>query len=171
MGLRARRAMVLGPVLAVIAVAGCGGSVHLGGRVPPPPGHQAPANAVSGLVQHLIAGGDPLTTCSYVQPGEEGNCLITVSNASGGGTGTWRLGHIVISGKEAIVTVELGHVCFSSCSTNLSPDAGQPRHGQSFGTAFERTQGLTDATGKDYAFGCVRIGRRWYVELGVTGLI
>jgi hypothetical protein len=170
MGLRAQRAAALASVMAAVAVAGCGGSVHLSGPVPPPAGHQAPANAVSGLVQHLMAGADPVTTCSYVVPGEEGNCLITVGSASGGGTGTWRPGRSVVSGNEAIVAIELDNVCFSSCSTNVNPDAGLPRHGLSFGAAFQRTQG--DGTGgKVYAFGCVRIGGRWYVELGVPGLI
>jgi hypothetical protein len=168
MGLRARWAVALGPVMAALAVAGCGGSVQLSGPVPPPPGHQAPGNAVSGLVQHLMAGGRPFTTCSYVEPDEEGNCLDTVGNDSGG-SGTWRLGHSVVSGNEAIVAVELANVCFSSCSTNVNPGAGLPRQGQSFGAAFQRTQDGTG--GKDYAFGCVRIGGRWYVELGLPGII
>jgi hypothetical protein len=172
MGLRARWAVALGSVLAAMAVAGCGGSIHLSGPPPPPPGHQAPANAVSGLVQHLMAGGNPVTTCSYVEPNEEGNCLITMSNASAGGSGTWRLGHSVVSGNEAIVAIELDNVCFSSCSSNVNPDAGLPRPGRPFGTAFLRTQdGMTNTDGKVYAFGCVRIGGRWYVELGVPGII
>jgi hypothetical protein len=169
MGLRAQWAVRLGLVLTALVVAGCGSSIHLAGSVPPPPGHQAPANAVSGLVKHLLAGGNPVTACSYVDPNEEGNCLITVSNATAGGSGTWRLGHSVESGNKAIVAFELDNVCFSSCSTNVNPDAGLPRQGQSFGAAFQRTQGVTG--GKDYAFGCVRIGGRWYVELGVPGLL
>jgi hypothetical protein len=170
MGLRAKRAATLVSVTVAVAVAGCGNSVHLSGPAAPPPGHQAPANAVSGLVKHLMAGANPVTTCSYVDPGEEGNCLITVGNASKGGTGTWRPGHSVVSGKEAIVAIELDNVCFSSCSTNVNPDAGLPRHGLSFGTAFQRTQG-DGPGGNDYAFGCVRRGGRWYVELGIPGLI
>jgi hypothetical protein len=168
MGLRAQWAVLLGLVLAALVVAGCGSSIHLTGSVPPPPGHQAPANAVSGLVKHLLAGGNPVTTCSYVEPNEEGNCLITVSNATAGGSGTWRLGNSVKSGNEAIVALELDNVCFSSCSTNVNPDAGLPRQGQSFGAAFQRTQ---DGPGKVYAAGCARIGGRWYVELGVPGLL
>ena len=168
MGLRARRAAALVSVMVALAVAGCSKSVQLSGPVPAP-GHQAPVNAVSGFVQHLLAGGNPLTTCSYVDPGEEGNCLDTVANATGGGSGTWRPGHSVVSGDEAIVAIELAKVCFSSCSTNVNPDAGLPRQGQSFSAAFQRTQGATG--GKDYAAGCVRIKGRWYVELGVTGII
>jgi hypothetical protein len=169
MSRRARWAVVLVPVMAALAVAGCGGSTQLSGPAPPPPGHQSPRNAVAGLVQHLMAGDNPVTTCSYVEPGEEGNCFNTVGNASSGGSGTWRLGHSAVSGSKAIVAIELGNVCFSSCSTNVNPDAGLPRHGQSFAAAFQRTQ---DVTGRrDYAFGCVRIGGRWYVELGITGLL
>jgi hypothetical protein len=169
MGLRARWVLVLGPVMAALAVAGCGSSAQLSGPVPPPPGHQSARNAVAGLVQHLMAGDNPVTTCSYVEPGEEGNCLITVGNASSGGSGTWRLGHSVVSGSKAIVAIELASVCFSSCSTNVNPDAGLPRPGQSFAAAFQRTQAVTGA--KDYAFGCVRIGGRWYAELGISGLL
>src|SRR6202020_594777 len=74
MGLRGQRPAFFGLVIAALVVAGCGNSIHLTGSVPPPPGHQAPANAVSGLVKHLLAGGNPVTACSYVDPGEEGNC-------------------------------------------------------------------------------------------------
>jgi hypothetical protein len=132
-------------------------------------GRRARWALVLGFVQHLMAGGNPVTTCSYVEPGEEGNCLTTVGNASSGGSGTWRLGHSAVSGNEAIVAIELANVCFSSCSTNVNPDAGLPRPGQSFAAAFQRTQAVTGA--RDYAFGCVRIGRRWYVELGISGLL
>jgi hypothetical protein len=130
MSLRERRAAALVAGMAAVVLAGCGSSVHFSGPVPPP-GHQAPVNAVSGLVQHLLAGDNPLITCGYVWHGEEGNCLNTVGNATGGGSGTWR-------------------------------------PGQSFAAAFDRTQ---DSTGKDYAFGCVRVGGRWYVQLGITGII
>jgi hypothetical protein len=167
MSLRRQWAAALAAGMAAVVLAGCGGSVHLSGPVPPP-GHQAPVNAVSGLVQHLLAGGNPLTTCSYVDHDEEGNCLDTVGNDSNGGSGTWRPGHSVVSGNEAIVAIELANVCFSSCSTNLNPNAGLPRHGQSFGAAFQRAQ---YGTGKDYAFDCVRVDGRWYVQLGIPGLI
>jgi hypothetical protein len=168
MSLRERRAAALVAGMAAVVLAGCGSSVHFSGPVPPP-GHQAPVNAVSGLVQHLLAGDNPLITCGYVWHGEERNCLNTVGNATGGGSGTWRPGHSVVSGDKAVVTVELASVCFSSCSTNLNPEAGQPRPGQSFAAAFDRTQDSTG--GKDYAFGCVRVGGRWYVQLGITGII
>jgi hypothetical protein len=170
MGLPAKRAATMVLVMVAAAVAGCGSSVHLGGPAAPPPGHQAPANAVSGFVQHLMSGANPVTTCSYVDPREEGNCFSAVGGASKGGTGTWRPGHSVVFGNEAIVAIELGNVCFSSCSTNVNPDAGLPRHGLSFGTAFQHTQGDGPA-GRDYAFGCVRVGGRWYVELGLPGLL
>jgi hypothetical protein len=65
---------------------------------------------------------------------------------------------------------ELDNVCFSSCSTNVNPGAGLPRHGVSFGTAFQRTQG-DGPSGKNYVLGCVRTGGRWYVELGLPGLL
>jgi hypothetical protein len=170
MSLRARWTAALIAVTAAIALAGCGSSspVHLTGTSPPP-GHETPANAVSGWAQNLLADGNPLTTCGYVDPGEEGNCLSTVSGAHGG-TGTWRVGHSVESGNEAVVAVELDNVCFSSCSTTADPDNGLPRHGVSFGTAFERTQNPVKTKG-DYALGCIRRDGRWYVELAVTGII
>jgi hypothetical protein len=169
MGLRARRAEAIGSILAAVVLAGCASAVHLSGPAPPPPGHEAPASAVSGFVQHLMAGSDPVTTCGYVEHYEEGNCLETVSNASGGGTGTWKLGHSVVSGNDAVVAVELANVCFSSCSTNTNPNAGLPGHGLSFSAAFQHTQEVTGK--KIYAFGCVRTDGRWYVELAVTGII
>jgi hypothetical protein len=168
MGRRARWAAALISVTAAGALAGCGSSVHLTGTIPPA-GHQAPANAVSGWAQHLLAGDNPVVTCGYVDPDEEGNCLSTVS-AAHGGTGTWRVGHSVESGNEAVVAVELDNVCFSSCSTTVDPDNGLPRHGVSFGTAFERTQNPVKTKG-DYALGCIRRDGRWYVELTVTGII
>jgi hypothetical protein len=167
MSRRRQWAAALAAVMAAVALAGCGNSVQLSGPVPLP-GHQAPVNAISGLLQHLLAGGDPFTTCSYVDHNEEGNCLDTVSNYTSGGSGTWRPGHSVVSGNDAIVALELDNVCFSSCSTNLNPNAGLPRHGQSFGAAFQRAQ---YGTGKDYAFDCVRVDGRWYVQLGIPGLI
>ena len=169
MGLRAKRAATLVSVMVAVAVAGCGSPVHLSGPAAPPAGHQGPANAVSGFVQHLMAGSNPVTTCGYVDPREEGNCFGAFGT-SHGGTGTWRPGHSVVFGNEAIVAVELDNVCFSSCSTNVNPDAGLPRHGLPFGTAFQRTQG-DGPSGRDYAFGCVRVGGRWYVELGLPGLL
>jgi len=170
MSLRARWAAALISVTTAVALAGCGSQVHLTGTSPPP-GHQAPANAVSGWAQYLLAGGDPAVTCGYVDPQEEGNCLGTVSaTLSHGGTGTWRVGHSVESGNEAVVALELDNVCLSSCSTTVDPDNGLPRHGVSFGTAFERTQNPVK-TKRDYALGCIRRDGRWYVELAVTGII
>jgi len=171
MRLRARWAAALIAVTAATALAGCGGGspVHLTGTSPPP-GHEAPANAVAGWAQHLLAGGDPVIACGYVDPDEEGNCLGTVSTISQGGTGTWRVGHSVESGNEAVVAVELDNVCFSSCTTTVDPDNGLPRHGVSFGLAFERTQDPVKTKG-DYALGCIRMDGRWYVELAITGII
>jgi hypothetical protein len=152
-----------------MSMAGCSSPPKLHGSSPPA-GHQAPINAVSGFLRELLAG-DPMALCGYVDPNEEGNCLISLGNV-GPATGSWRVDNSVVAGGQAIVAVEFADFCLQGqCVTATNPNAGLPHSSTPFATAFERTQDGTSAKPVIGAFGCIRSHGQWYVELPIPGLI
>jgi hypothetical protein len=90
---------------------------------------------------------------------------LTVEGGAGGrSSGSWSVGHSVISGSRAIVDVEYldasipGCPAHTACLNNTDPNAGLPHAGLSFAAAYELA---LDKPG--YAVDCVRVGGRWYV--------
>lgn len=107
--------------------------------------------------------------CSYSRPGYQGICAVGVQGMFLLGskvTGTWTLGHVVTDGNRAIVDVEYNACLGSDCVTNNDPDAGLPGSGTSFSTAFR--QNLANF---NYATDCVRLHRRWYVDVVSGGSV
>jgi hypothetical protein len=155
-------------VVTGLAAAGCGSQPKLTGSIPTA-GHQSATAAVAGFFRGLQTA-NPILACDYVDPGEMGNCYGTFGNL-GAASGSWRVGRSVVSGSEAIVVVELGNFCLNGqCTTATSAGKGLPGPRTAFKTAFDQTQ-QPGPRKAPFAFGCVEIGARWYLEVPVEGLI
>lgn len=139
---------------------GCG--AHSPGRKPPP-GLQAPANAMAGFVGNMLAN-RPEAACRYAVPSQFSLCTLALT-AEGRASGGWTIGDTATAGSRAVVDVEYANACMvGTCLSNSNPAAGMPGSGLSFGAAFKQAR-----QAQGFTLPCVRIGGNWYVDLEEGG--
>jgi hypothetical protein len=138
-----------------MAATGCG--AHLTGSKPPP-GHQAPANAMAGFIGNML-GDRPEAACRYEVPSLSGICALALA-AEGRASGGWSIGDTATSGNRAIVDVEYANACMvGTCISNSNPAAGLPGSGLSFAAAFKQAR-----QAQGFTLACLRVGGNWYVD-------
>jgi hypothetical protein len=107
----------------------------------PAPGHGSPRAAAAGFL-HGITSDDPSSSCNYVEPDIQGNCLSGIGDIEPA-TGTWSVGKAVIKHRSAIVVALFSKFCVEDkCRTNTNPRAGLPSRGD-FDTAYGTAQGAS----------------------------
>ncbi len=122
------------------------------------PGHDSPRAAVVGLISGL-AGSNEQIACGYVVPVQQQLCRTALPFI---GVEGFRLGHTVVNGDRALVTLIVDSFCIGdACFSNQDPDAGLPMGTTGFGAAFRRTLD----TGSDPATACRKVDGNWFVQI------
>jgi hypothetical protein len=125
----------------------------------PAPGHNSPRAAVAGFL-HGIASVDPGSSCDYVEPDSQGNCLEAFGDIEPA-TGTWSVGKAVTQHNSAIVVGLFSRFCINTeCRTNENPRAGLPSSAD-FDSAYTTAQGASPTT-----IACRFRHGKWYLVIG-----